>query len=189
MYQSWTCRCSCGTTKDVNEYSLSSGRSTSCGCKRIESVKAIVRDCEDLTGQIFTNLTVVERLADRVYHGGGRSQMYDCISFFNEHGIEFVKNKTFFNLLGVNGKNLSYDFYVVYNKHEFLIECQGEQHYRPVEHFGGEKRFLIQQEHDKRKRDFALNYGFDFLELPYNMNKDDIFDFLSKNLLNVSDEE
>ena len=113
----------------------------------------------------------------------------DCVSFFNEHGIEFVKNKTFFNLLGVNGKNLSYDFYVVFNKHEYLIECQGEQHYRPVEHFGGEKRFLIQQEHDKRKRDFALNYGFDFLELPYNMNKDDIFDFLSKNLLNVSDEE
>ena len=134
LYQSWTCRCSCGTTKDVNEYSLSSGRSTSCGCKRIESVKAIVRDCEDLTGQIFTNLTVVERLADRVYPGGGRSQMYkcscvcgkesvvarsmlvsgqtrscgclympqleqDCISFFNEYGIEFVKNKTFFQFI------------------------------------------------------------------------------------------
>ena len=224
FYQSWTCRCSCGTIKDVNEYSLSSGRSTSCGCKRIESVKAVVRDCDDLTGRVFTNLTVVERLPDKVYPCSGSSQMYkcscvcgkesivarsmlvsgqtrscgclympqleqDCISFFNEHGIEFVKNKTFFNLLGVNGKNLSYDFYVVYNKHEFLIECQGEQHYRPVEHFGGEKRFLIQQEHDKRKRDFALNYGFDFLELPYNMNKDDIFDFLSKNLLNVSDEE
>ena len=77
-----------------------------------------------------------------------------------------------------------------YIKKGFTVDCPVCGTIKNVnEHFGGEKRFLIQQEHDKRKRDFALNYGFDFLELPYNMNKDDIFDFLSKNLLNVSDEE
>ena len=30
----WTCRCSCGTVKDINEYDLISGKSKSCGCKR-----------------------------------------------------------------------------------------------------------------------------------------------------------
>ena len=32
-----------------------------------------------------------------------------------------------------------------------LIECQGEQHFMPVEEFGGERRFAIQQRNDEEK--------------------------------------
>lgn len=34
----WLCRCSCGTTREVLEKSLKSGKSNSCGCKRTQSI-------------------------------------------------------------------------------------------------------------------------------------------------------
>ena len=46
-----TCRCECGTVKDVAAYSLISGKSTNCGCKR----------GLDLVGKKFGDLTVIGR--------------------------------------------------------------------------------------------------------------------------------
>lgn len=46
-----TCRCECGTVKDVAAYSLISGKSTNCGCKR----------GLDLIGKKFGDLTVIGR--------------------------------------------------------------------------------------------------------------------------------
>lgn len=45
------CRCECGTVKDVAAYSLISGKSTNCGCKR----------GLDLVGKKFGDLTVIGR--------------------------------------------------------------------------------------------------------------------------------
>lgn len=79
--------------------------------------------------------------------------------------IEFVPWKTFDDLFGVSGGKLSYDFYIP--ELRLLIEVQGEQHYRPVEIFGGEKSFLTQQEHDKRKREYAKQNNYDLVEIKY----------------------
>lgn len=46
-----------------------------------------------------------------------------------------------------------------------LIEFQGEQHKRPVEYFGGDEKFRKQQEHDKRKREYAANHNIPLLEI------------------------
>ena len=59
-------------------------------------------------------------------------------------------------------------------KHNILIECQGEQHERPIEYFGGDEQFKIQQEHDKRKREYADSNNYDFLEIWYYQNAVDI---------------
>ena len=48
-----------------------------------------------------------------------------------------------------------------------LIEFQGEQHERPIEHFGGQKHFKIQQEHDKRKCEYAKEHGYKLIEIWY----------------------
>ena len=47
-----TCRCECGTVKDVAAYSLISGRSTNCGCK----------NKIDLIGHKFGSWTVIKRI-------------------------------------------------------------------------------------------------------------------------------
>ena len=50
------------------------------------------------------------------------------------------------------------DFYL--NDYNVAIECQGIQHEKPIERFGGEEEFEIQQEHDKRKREYANKNGY-----------------------------
>lgn len=84
-----------------------------------------------------------------------------------ELNIGYDIGKTYDDLLGVSGKQLSYDFHLFYNQHEYLIEAQGEQHYEPIKYFGDENKFKIQQEHDKRKRDYALSHNLELIEIPY----------------------
>ena len=90
---------------------------------------------------------------------------YYISTYLLSNSINFEKQKKFSDLLGVGGGNLSYDFYLP--NHNMLIECQGEQHERPIEYFGGEEQFAIQQEHDRRKREYAKDNGYKLLEISY----------------------
>ena len=47
------------------------------------------------------------------------------------------------------------------------IEYQGRQHYAPIEHFGGEKHFLHQQESDRKKRALCKENSVKLIEWPY----------------------
>lgn len=71
----------------------------------------------------------------------------------------FEQNKHFDNLRN------SYDFYLP--ELNLLIEYQGEQHYKPVKKFGGEKRFLRQLASDKLKADYAEKEGIELLTISY----------------------
>lgn len=98
----------------------------------------------------------------------GASQSCGCISnmswleyytkqYLQEHNIKFEYQKKYEDLQGVGGKLLSYDFIIVNNNNEPIcaIECQGEQHYRPIKKFGGAKQLLKQQIHDELKKKYA----------------------------------
>jgi len=45
------------------------------------------------------------------------------------------------------------DFYIP--EYNIGIECQGLQHYKPVEVFGGEEQFLKRLELDKKKKELC----------------------------------
>lgn len=47
------------------------------------------------------------------------------------------------------------------------IEYQGEQHYEPVEHFGGEEHFKHQQENDRKKKNLCAENGIKLIEWSY----------------------
>lgn len=85
--------------------------------------------------------------------------------FLIANGIRYFSQYKFSDLLGVKGRQLSYDFYIP--SHNLLVEYQGKQHYAAIEYFGGDKNFKIQQEHDKRKREYAELHSFDLLEIKY----------------------
>lgn len=59
-------------------------------------------------------------------------------------GIYFEEQKRF-NWL----ERLSLDFYIP--EYNIAIECQGIQHFEPVEYFGGQEGYIKQVERDKRK--------------------------------------
>ena len=54
----WKCRCDCGNEKIIDGRVLRSGKSKSCGCLNLDSLK---NRYKDLTGKRFGNWTVVER--------------------------------------------------------------------------------------------------------------------------------
>lgn len=87
------------------------------------------------------------------------------IDLLEEHNITYISQYKFCGLKGVGGKLLSYDFYLP--QYNLLIEFQGEQHKHPVEYFGGEERFKIQQEHDRRKYEYAKKNNINLLEIWY----------------------
>ena len=79
-------------------------------------------------------------------------------SVLTNAGIEFEMQKKFDDLKGLGGRKLSYDFFLPHNN--LLIEFQGEQHEKPVVFKGltkkkAEEKFIKQQEHDRRKREYA----------------------------------
>lgn len=68
-HQKWLCKCECGTTKEVGGQSLRDGKSTSCGCKRIDILRekglfVKPRPLRDITEQTFGYLTALERVED-----------------------------------------------------------------------------------------------------------------------------
>lgn len=83
-------------------------------------------------------------------------------------GVYYEPQKIYPDLRGAKGYPLSYDFLVYYDGRPFLlIEYQGVQHYRPVEYFGGESQFCVQQSNDNKKRAYAAAIGLNFIEIPY----------------------
>ena len=85
--------------------------------------------------------------------------------FLIDNKIEFTPQKKFDDLsVGSKGK-LSYDFYI--HNTNILIEYQGEQHEHPVDIFGGENAFKDQLRRDSIKRNYALDHGYELIEIWY----------------------
>ena len=64
--------------------------------------------------------------------------------------------------------NLYFDFGIYQdNKLKYLIEYNGKQHYEASEFFGGEERFLNQQENDRRKVQYCLNKNIPLITISY----------------------
>lgn len=84
--------------------------------------------------------------------------------FLNKYHFEYETQKRFDGLVGVNGGELSYDFYLP--ELNILIECQGSQHFA-ISTYVGEEGFFKQREHDHRKWEYAKNHNITLIELPY----------------------
>ena len=87
-------------------------------------------------------------------------------NYLKHHNIAYQSQKKFNKLIGIGFKLLSYDFYLP--DYSLLIEYQGIQHERYTKglHFS-QKDFEKQQEHDKRKREYAKNNNIKLLEIWY----------------------
>lgn len=107
-----------------------------------------------------------------------------CIQhFLNSNNIQYQIHKTFPGLCGKRNGKLSYDFYL--KDYNILIEFQGIQHYQPINKFGGEEKFKIQQEHDRRKREYAEKNDMVLLEIRY--DEIDNIDEILHQQLNIID--
>ena len=103
--------------------------------------------------------------------------------YLKNNKIDFVPQQKFNDLKGIGGRKLSYDFYLP--KFNVLIECQGIQHEKPIDFFGGTETFEIQKEHDKRKNEYAKKHNIKLLEIWYD-EINNIEQILSEELNTIS---
>lgn len=83
----------------------------------------------------------------------------------NMLGVEYVQEKTFADL-----PRYRFDFYLP--KYNYCIEFDGQQHYRPIEHWGGEERFLRNVSNDNYKNDYCDYKGIGLIRIPWYHYKD-----------------
>lgn len=60
---------------------------------------------------------------------------------------------------------LPFDFYLP--EYNLLIEYDGEQHYKPIDFFGGRERFEYQQQNDNIKNNYCKQNNIRLIRIPY----------------------
>ena len=93
--------------------------------------------------------------------------------------IKFEEQKVF----NIKGHKLRVDFYLV--DYDIVIEYQGQQHFHPIEYFGGEEVFKKQCLYDNYKKQFFKNKMIEISYLDYDILDKKINDLL-KNLKSSS---
>lgn len=83
-----------------------------------------------------------------------------------ESNIPFIQEKKLKTY-----KNIKVDFYIEYNNKIFIIEINGEQHYRPIEYFGGESVYQEQCKRDLSLQQYCNDNNIKLLIIRYDDNK------------------
>lgn len=109
----------------------------------------------------------------------GESKIY---SFLVKHNINFKKEYCFEDCK--NQKMLPFDFAVFGNDNNLktLIEYDGEQHFKPIEYFGGEAGFASTIKRDNIKTNYCKQNNIKLLRIKYT-DYENIDAILSKELL------
>lgn len=186
----WTCLCDCGNKCEIDTNRLTSGNTSSCGCKHQDFISNLTKN--DLTNQRFGKLIALyptlKRIDNKiVWHclcdcgneceiigthlTSGKTSSCGCvkssigeiniIKILSENNLIFQKEYTFKDLKSNKNHLLRYDFYLPnYNR---LIEFDGEQHYRNT---GWNDCKEIQQ-NDNIKNNYAISHGIDLVRIPY----------------------
>ena len=170
----WVCKCSCGNTVITTTDKLKNGHTKSCGCYKSNMVSD--RTHIDIRGNRYGFLVATEYCGGSNWKcicdcGKTTIAKYGCLvgGYTKSCGCKqktSISEVEISNLLDVNGVNyerqyrfdecrskrsnrpLPFDFAIIdeNNSPRYLIEYDGEQHFKPVKLFGGEEKFNRQRE-------------------------------------------
>ena len=189
------CRCDCGNTVVVDTRFLNRGHTKSCGCLQRDRAKENAVDMTGFENEGVIVLSRYGSDSQQValwncqckYCGSifvsrgsairnGAASSCGCVHSKNErniskilidNGIDFKREYTFPDLVGMGGKRLRFDFAIMRNgKLDHLIEFNGSQHYeKPSGSWGSEYDTLIV--HDKMKKDYCEKKGIRLITLKF----------------------
>lgn len=201
----WICLCDCGKEVIISGRNLNSGNTKSCGCKQKEAVRKInfqdisnkrfgklvalnVSDKKGKRGELYWHCqcdcgNTKEIMSTHLLQG--KTLSCGCINSTNnmkiekllkELNISYEKEKSFQDLKGDKNMVLRFDFLIKYKNKIVLFEYQGEQHFYPIDYFGGEQSFKTQVHYDNLKRNYCKINNFPLIEWNYNeiINKENL---------------
>jgi Zn finger protein HypA/HybF involved in hydrogenase expression len=86
-------------------------------------------------------------------------------NFLSERNINFNIQQTFLKCLSGNNNKLKFDFYLP--EMNICIEYDGEQHFKPIDYFGGVEMFEKQIERDIIKNNYCLENNIKLIRIPF----------------------
>ena len=93
-------------------------------------------------------------------------------AYLEKHQIKFQTQFTFNECRNIFC--LPFDFYL--SEYNTCIEYDGEQHYKSIEFFGGDKGFVQRKHNDNLKTEFCKNNNINLLRIGYNEHIESILD-------------
>lgn len=202
------CICDCGNKVIVRSTGLTSNKTQSCGCLQKEKTsQATTKDWTGVTsdyGISFINRStknargqwlwdcecgvcggIFKALPAKIMNGHVtscgcrvRSSKEDYIRtlleelslpYKEQYRIEECKDK----------HTLPFDFAIFLNDDIILVEYDGEQHFYPVECFGGEEGFQRTKSRDIIKNEYCANNNITLIRLPYTLSNQEIKEILT----------
>jgi len=132
----------------------------------------------DFNGAVIVDDDILS-LLKRVHEAFSCSSMeFKGRALLASMNISFEPEKTFDECR--NKRLLPFDLYFKIGGKHCLVEFDGEQHYKPIEYFGGEDSFKRTQENDNIKTQFAKENGFELLRIKYDEDvQKKLFDFIN----------
>lgn len=209
----WYCECTCGNSIICSGSELRTGKRTSCGkhCNNYKNeegktygfLKVLKRD--ETPPSCFADKTVhwickclncgnIKSISGKNLRNGD-TQSCGCIKSLGEKYIlnyliknnyNYVYQKTFDDLIG-NSLPLSFDFAILNDNQqiEFLIEFQGEQHFKENSFF--RDTLSLRQEYDLKKINYCKNNNISILYINVEINKKPQFNSIEKIIKNFEE--
>lgn len=83
--------------------------------------------------------------------------------WLSQNNYDFIPQKIFPACR--DKRPLPFDFFLP--QYNLAIEYDGEQHYKPFRHFGGEEKYGIRRNHDLMKNKYCADNNINLLRIPY----------------------
>ena len=188
---SWICECKCGRIVCVYGSDLRKNKITSCGhrCDKIEDLTGLTFNALEV---LYLDPKMPKNFPDRMYHWvcrckecgslisvshrnlkNGLTQSCGCIKskgelkiryLLNEYNIPFVTEKIFETCRFKNTNAYAkFDFYI---NNEYLIEYDGQQHFRE-NNWNHEVSLLERQLRDQFKNQWCKENNIPLIRIPY----------------------
>lgn len=101
-------------------------------------------------------------------------------------GTDYFREKCFSDLISNFGGNLRFDFVIYTKSGKYCVECQGEQHYKSVDYFGGDEMFNRRQSNDSLKHKWCAEHDYVLVEIPYTLHtKSEIQQEIKKHIIEL----
>lgn len=198
------CECDCGNEHVGSQSDIVTGHTQSCGCLQKErasesnikdwtgvmseyGVEFLNQECMNDKGQwlwsckcgVCGNLFV--ELPARVNNG----HVTSCGCAIMSSGERFVEDvlkdmhinfRNQYSFPDCKYKNILHFDFAIFNSSEllYLIEYDGEQHYKLVDWFGGVKGFEESKLRDEIKNQYCIDHNIPLLRIPYNFSNEEI---------------
>jgi hypothetical protein len=103
--------------------------------------------------------------------------------YIKNQNYKYKTQFSFDDLKSEKGYLLRFDFAIFNesNKLSYLLEYDGEQHFRPVDIFGGEKAFKENVKRDKLKNEYCQNNNIKLIRIPYSKTNKEIKEIIDIN--------